>query len=494
MRRPTATASQLLADETGTIVNHSVDDLRVALVYPNTYSVGMSSLGFHVVYGLANAVPNVRCERYFLDLPLPETLETGMALADADVIAFSVSFELDFVNILEVLDRAGIPLLKRERTDRHPLVVVGGIAARVNRLPIYDVCDAFVHGAGETTIGPLLSTCEENRNDRDRVLQRLGGLPGIEVTANDDESAAPPPCVVERLDDYPASSVVLTPHTQFGRRSLIELSRGCPHHCTFCWAGHNITPYSTRSADSVISIVEQERARVSSFGFVAAAVGAHPQIDDICAYCDQHELQVSFSSLRVEDVTDAMLRSLARSGQRSITLAPEVGSRRLRRLLGKRLDDEQVFDVMERAIARDMRDVKLYMMTGLPTETEDEADEIVRFMERLRERFVNASRPKGVIGSISVNLGVYTPHPDTPLARVDDMPETRVVRKRVARLQRALRKLPNTRIAVASVDEARAQRLLCSGGRELLELLQLARERDGRWRAALRDWDTAMEG
>ena len=524
--------SELLAAETGTIVKAAGRGPDVALVYPNSYHVGMSSLGFQVVYGLGNQFPGARVERYFHDLPVAETLESRLPIARVDVVAFSVSFVMDYLNVLDVLDRAGLPMLARERSAKMPLVVAGGTAIQVNRLPIYDVCDVLVLGAAERTLGPLLEACAKWRNDRPSLLRALSALPGVEVTAGAQVAAGvdlgveipsvrsagfspyssvrsagfspysqgdpaasttirakartPNECALEDLAPHPAHSVILTDKTEFAGKCLIEISRGCPYHCTFCWAGHNIIPYIAYPAESVIAVIEEQRARARSFGFIAAAVGAHPGIDEICAYCDRHDLLVSFSSLRVEDVTKGMLRSLARSGQRSITLAPETASPRLRRLLGKRIEDESVFGVVERAVGLGMRDVRLYFMVGLPTENDEEAAAIAEFVARLRERFVNASRPKGAIGTITINCGVYVPYPNTPLPRIGPPPEGPIVRARLKRLVRALRAIPNVHAAAESVDLARAQGILANGDRRALDLLRLAHERKGHWRSALR--------
>ena len=515
MKRREDPIANLLAQERGGVFRPSPRGLRLVMAYPNTYHVGMSSLGFQMVARLAAESGAAQVERAFADLP-PVGMETGLPLAGADVVAFSVAFELDFVGLAAMLRAAEIPLMARRRGPGWPLVVAGGTAIQLNRHAIYDVCDVFVHGAGEPVIGPLVEICDRRRSDRPALLAELAHLPGVEITAGAQVAAgidlgvavagegtwsaadaadparapriaSPAPNGIDQLDPWPGHSVILTPETEFSDRMLVELSRGCCHHCTFCWSGHNIQPYTVRSLDAVLAILRQGMEETGKFGLVSAAVGAHPDIDAICAFCDRHDLNISFSSLRVEDVTEAMLATLVRSGQKSITLAPESAAPRLQRLLGKDIGEERLSAVIEQAVALGMRDVKLYFMIGLPTETDDEAMEIVGFLERLRDRYVHVSRGQGQIGTMTVNLGVYVPHPDTPLTRVGPPPELRQVRRRLKALVQRLGKAPNTRVNATGVEYAQAQTALCNGDRGAWALVRQALETGHSWRRILRD-------
>ncbi|MCX7047382.1 MAG: radical SAM protein [Candidatus Sumerlaeota bacterium] len=493
--RPVDIYKELLESETGTILKPGAQPLDVALVFPNTYHIGMSSLGYQAVYAWANAVSGVRAERYFHDLPRLETLESRLPLDCVDVLAFSISFVLDYLSVIEIIKRAGLPLLARDRAPHQPLIIAGGLGVQVNPRPLADVCDAFFLGADQASITRIFEDCARLRDDRPALLQTLARIPDViipsaecRVPSSESHALNPEPRIPNPEPKTPLHSIILTDRTEFAGKCLIEISRGCPHHCMFCWAGHNIKPYEFYPASAVISAMEIQRERTRSFGLIAAAVGAHPEIDAICAYCDREDLLVSFSSLRIEDVTPAMLASLARSGQRSITLAPETASPRLRRLIGKQIEDEQIYRVMEQAIALGIRDLKLYFMIGLPTESDEEAMEIAEFAGRLRERFVNASRPKGAIGTITINLGIYVPEPHTPLPRVGPPPPEAILRKRMQSLTRALMKIPNLRVLPASVDEAAAQTLLANGGPETLAFLEQALAANGRWSAALKSW------
>jgi radical SAM superfamily enzyme YgiQ (UPF0313 family) len=287
-----------------------------------------------------------------------------------------------------------------------------------------------------------------------------------------------------------AASAILTPHTEFSNMALVDLARGCPNHCTFCWVGRNAPPYRVRPVESVMENVTALAAHTDRFGLVASAVGAHPGIDDICREMTARGLKVSYSSLRVEEVTPTMLRTLATGGQKSATLAPEAGSSRVRRLLGKRLSDEQIFDAAEQVFGLGMERLKLYFMIGVPTETDEEALEIAAFVEKTREIMLRWARPRGRIGSIGVNLGIFVPKPGLPLTRL--APATAgAVKSRLKKVVRRLERIPNIHLNASSVDLAYAQGVLSMGGVGAAEYIQLVRAHGGNWRAANRQWQKA---
>ncbi len=284
----------------------------------------------------------------------------------------------------------------------------------------------------------------------------------------------------------PAVSDIATPHAQLGRRVLIEIARGCPHHCTFCWLGRNSPPFDPHPASLLLDTIEAacERMDCPDVGLVASAVGAHPEIETLCEALLSRGKRVSFSSLRAEETTPTLFEALARSGQRGLTLAPETGDAALRRTLGKNLDDAGFLQVIENSQRAGLEDLKLYFMTGLPGETEDLADRMVAFTDQARRLLLTFGRERGRLGHLSVNLGIYVPKPNTPLAR-KERPPAGVVRARVARLARALAALPNVRVAPPSVPLAAAQEELAQGGFEAAAFLHEA-WRAGNWRDAAR--------
>jgi radical SAM superfamily enzyme YgiQ (UPF0313 family) len=509
----------------------------------------MSSLGFHVVRQQILSSGLARVERFFSQPTGARSLETGRPAGDFDLLAFSVAFELDYLRVLELLEAAGRPVFAARRPVSAPLVVVGGIAVSVNRHPIYPFADLLVHGPSEDALGPFLEACDRHAGfrgaaaERAALLRDLAGIPGVEVTAGARQAAgADAPEDVGKVegqalfaaredgavaalnpwtvcspqldkqieegnvevglrlplppDRAPRSEVgtedvavshLVTPRAELGRRVLLELARGCPHACAFCWVGHNCGRFTPRPASEILARWE-EASKITdckSVGLISSAVGAYPDADGICEELLRRGAQIAFSSLRADEIRPVMLESLARGGQRALTLAPETGDEGLRRRVGKGIPDEVFFDAIDRAQRAGLQDLKLYFMTGLPGETEDQADRIVAFADQARRILQTHGRGRGRLGRLSINLGVYVPKPNTPLAR-GDLPPFGVVRKRVARLARALGGLPNVDVAPSSADLAVAQRILSMGSLESAAFLHEVWRSGGEWRPVVR--------
>ncbi len=476
--------------------------LSVALVYPNSYHVGMSSLGYQLAWRAIQDHPLAHAERFFMDSLQFGSLESGRPLGNFDVIAFSAAYEMDDPSILDALDSAGIPLEASERNARRswPLVLMGGVLVSVNRLPLYPFMDVFVHGEAEVALSSILDALSEGkppivRSARER-LEAIERLPGVEVTAGAKnaaglesvESPAPPrESTLQRLDGTPCATQILTPHTEFSDMVLIDLARGCPHHCTFCWIGHNTPPYRVRRIEDITQAIERWTPFTDRFGLVSSAVGAHPQIDEICRWIMDRGLRVSYSSLRVEEVTPTMLEALARGGQKTITIAPEAGNPRVRRLLGKMITDDQILEVVERAMSLGVENIKQYFMIGIPSETEEEAMDIIKFSEKVRAVMMKWGTRRGRLGNLGFNLGIFVPKPSLPLNHIEPTPLD-VLKRRLKKVVAGIRKIPNTRLMVSSPDLAAAQAVLSMGDVSASQYVRLARETQGDWRSANRLW------
>ncbi|MCX7016560.1 MAG: radical SAM protein [Candidatus Sumerlaeota bacterium] len=489
--------------ERGELPPAPADAPRVALVYPNSYAVGMSSLGYQTALAVARR-EGLAAERFFALAP-PVSVDSEEPIRRFDVIAFSVAFELDWLHVLQFLRAAKVPLRSEERGPRDPLVVMGGVCVCVNRAPIWPFADVIAHGEAEAILPPMAAALRRAGATRAQLLVELGAIPGVEITAgcaraygleqwaDRDGGGLPPlpaPALALDLDAEPCVTRIVSPEAEFADMALIGLARGCPHRCTFCWIGNNALGCRTASRETVSRAADYALRWTDRIGLVASAVGAHPQIDDICRDLLERGAKVSYSSLRVEEVTPAMLDALAAGGQKTITLAPEAGAPRVRRLLGKRLDDEQILEVVDAALERGMLSIKLYFMIGIPTETEDEADAIVGLVERVRSRMAASGRGSGALGAVSVNLGLFTPKPNLPLLRVPQTADFATVSRRLRRVANALRRLPNTRVMASSPELSGAQAILALGGPETAEFLLDALEFGGDWRKAFRKFRT----
>jgi len=471
-----ATIERRLNVELGAVRKDPGGKLRVCLVYPNTYRVGMSSLGFQTVYHLLNSDPGVACERCFV--PDKEDLvdlerargelvsyESQAPLQTFDVIAFSISYELDYVNVPRILRLAKLPVRAQERGEHHPLVIAGGPVTSINPEPLAPLIDWFVVGELEPVIGEVI---EESRSR------------GVE------ESKAPwvRPLVGQRhhlqdLDAWPTHSRLLTPETEFGELFLVEVARGCARRCKFCVTPACYWPLRFRSVGAVLESVRIGLEHRKAIGLIGAAVSDHPEIDEIATRIVGLGARLSVSSLRADSVSETLIDALARSGARSLTIAPEAGSERLRMAIAKGITDAQILETLTRAARAGMREAKLYFMIGLPGEGEEDIAAIPALVRRcLRE---------SGLSRLTVAAGAFVPKPHTPYEHEAMLPVPELSR-RLRAIRDSLRGERKVTLALESANWSHIEGLLARGNRELGETIIAAEEGGGSlgaWRRAL---------
>jgi radical SAM superfamily enzyme YgiQ (UPF0313 family) len=509
-------ARQTLAKETGYIRKPHGDRLRVALAFPNTYWVGMSNLGFQTVYKLFNAEDDVVCERFFLP-PKQElaaavaarapivTLESQTPVGDFDVIAFSVSFEWDYVNVLTLLRLAGVPCRAAERTDRHPLVVIGGAVTFVNPEPLAPFADAIAAGEGEVLVPGLRRAvaASSGRADLLRLLSRERGfyVPSFYEPAYDtngaltgyratDDSAAMTPVRKAALKTTeaaePPATSIFTPDTEFGSRFLVEVVRGCANLCRFCWAGYNYLPVRAFPADRILQLAERARIHASRVGLVSIALCDHPEIERILARLHELGYAISPASLRLDDLTESIVRILRQSGERSITIAPETGSDRLRRVINKTVTNDEILDRADVIFANGIENLKLYYMIGLPTETDDDLVAIRDLTLQLRERMLKYARSKGQVGRIVGSVNPLVPKPGTAYQWLP-MEDPASVDRKIKRLRSLTADIDNVYFNIKSERHSYFQALLSLGDRRVAPAIEIAERNGQNWRAAVNE-------
>jgi radical SAM superfamily enzyme YgiQ (UPF0313 family) len=510
-------AQQTLAKEVGYIQKPHGSRLRVALAFPNTYWVGMSNLGFQTVYRLLNDDPDIVCERFFLP-PKQElaamaaarapllTLESQTPVGEFDVIAFSVSFEWDYVNVLTLLRLAGIPRYASERTERHPLVVIGGAVTFVNPEPLASFADVIAAGEGEALV-PALSRAFRSAGGRDDLLRTLsqergfyvpsfyepqyaddGALTGYVLTPAGRAADAPFPVRKAALRtteavDPPATSI-FTPETEFGARFLVEVVRGCANLCRFCWAGYNYLPVRAFPTDRILQLAEAARTHAGRVGLVSIALCDHPDIERILARLLEIGYAISPASLRLDDLTEPIVRILHDSGERTLTIAPETGSDRLRRVINKTVTNDEILDRTDLIFANGIENLKLYYMIGLPTETDDDLLAIRDLTLQMRDRMLARGRSRGQIGRIVGSVNPLVPKPGTAYQWLP-MTATAEIDRKIKRLRSLMSGIDNVYFNIKSERHSYYQALLSLGDRRVAPAIEIAERNGQNWRAAV---------
>ena len=501
-----------LAREVGYVRKPHAGRLRVALAFPNSYFVAMSSLGLQTVYRLFNDLDDVVCERVFLP-PKQElqaqlasgkplvTIESKTPVSQFDVFAFSVSFEWDYTNVVSMLRLAKLPPRAAARNPRHPLIVIGGAVTFVNPEPLAPFADVIAAGEGEVLIPTLMAALRES-NDRPEVLTRLAQERGFYVPsfydvrydgaikAFEPKPGTGAPTVVkkaavkstDRLD--PPATSIFTPDTEFGSRFLVEVVRGCANLCRFCWAGYNYLPVRAFSADKILELAANAKPYSSRAGLVSIALCDHPEIERILTSLLEMGYSISPASLRLDDLTPKIVGLLRQSGERSITIAPEAGSDRLRRVINKTVTNDEILHAAEVIFEGGMDNLKLYYMIGLPTETEADLEGIRDLTLAMREIMVKHGKARGRLGNIVGSVNPLIPKPGTAYQWLP-MEDPAITDRKGKRLRQMLAGIDNVYFNIKSERHSYYQALLSLGDRRVADVIEAAERNGGNWRAAV---------
>jgi len=508
-------AQQILSREVGYVQKPHANRLRVALIFPNTYFVGMSNLGFQTMYRLFNDQPDIVCERAFLP-PKQElaalreagtrivTIESQTPVSDFDVIAFSVSFEWDYTNVLTMLRLAGVPLRAADRDYTHPLVVIGGAVTFVNPEPLALFADVIAAGEGEALVPALLEAfATSSRSEQLKKLAQARGyyIPSFyDVEYESDgtiarfvakEGTGAPPVVrkaalktTDAVD--PPSTTIFTPDTEFGSRFLIEVVRGCANLCRFCWAGYNYLPVRAFPTQRILDLAQAARQHSSRAGLVSIALCDHPDIEHILRSLKDMGYSISPASLRLDDLTPTIVSLLKESGERTLTIAPETGSDRLRRVINKTVTNAEILESAELIFSSGIESLKLYYMIGLPTEDDDDLVAIRDLTLQLHEIMLKHARPRGRIGRIVASVNPLVPKPGTAYQWLP-MERTDVIERKMKRLRTLVADVDNVYFNIKSERHSYYQALLSLGDRRIAPVIELAEENGGQWRKAVAD-------
>ena len=486
---------ELYKDEDSRVTINPHAEQKVAIVYPNTYFVGMSNLGLHIIYEEINLRNDSVCERIFLPekkeleaydktkTPLM-SVETQRPMHQFDVVAFDVTFEMDYFHIPLMLRHGRVPVMSEERTSFDPIVIAGGPCATFNPEPFADFIDAFIIGEGEGIVTAVLERIRkgrENGESREETIAALAQIDGVYVPAlytpqyddNDrfvgyDIADGAPKIIRRHFEPLTSGgeTVIATNFTEFGAMYIIEVARGCGRHCRFCMAGYCFRVPRVRPLDILKEGVDRAEKLGKKVGLMGAAISDYPEVDELVTYIRSKDMRYSCASLRADSLTQAVVDGLADSGQKTITIAPETGSERLRRVINKGISEENLRTAAQLSAKSGIQHMRLYIMIGLPTETDEDIDAIIGLAERTQAHMAEV----GCKGRLTLSINPFIPKPFTPFQWMA-MDHQKSVEKKLQYIKKSLQKNRRIEVLVESPKEAYIQGVLARGDRRLGKVL-----------------------
>ncbi|MDM7986296.1 MAG: radical SAM protein [Smithella sp.] len=509
----------VLEKETGHVKKIWGEYNTVCLAYPNHYRTGMANLGFQTIYKIFNVQPSFLCERVFLPVSGNEarfvsgaagifSLENQKPVNEFDILAFSVSFENDYPHIFQMMDMAGIPLLAKDRSEKHPLVIGGGIALTLNPEPLADFFDLFILGEAEEVLPQFCSAFEEARRlgqARQEFLRfAQKNLDNIYVpdlyevhysaeskikSVKPREAGLPEKINIQRvrdLDTFCTEEVISGPQTEMEDMFLVEVNRGCARSCRFCAASFVYHPVRFRSRPEILKSIDRGLQRKKKIGLIGTAVSDHPELVPVCEYIIGQKAQAGLGSLRIDQINEKMVDLIKEGGIETVALAPEAGSQRLRDVLHKGISEADILNAVELLAGKEIPNLRLYFMIGLPKEEEQDIDAIIELTKKIQHHIRNKYAGKKKFRRIILSINQFIPKPSTPFQWCP-LEDVSMAGKKMKKIENAFRKDKQIKVIHDVPKWNYIQALLSLGDRRVGEILLAVHRLEGNWSRALKE-------
>jgi radical SAM superfamily enzyme YgiQ (UPF0313 family) len=491
----------------------------VGLAYPNQYRTGMANLGFQTIYKIFNDLPSFLCERVFLPVSGNDakfvsgaagifSIENQKAINEFDILAFSISFENDYPNVLKLLDLAGIPLLAKDRSENHPLVIGGGIALTLNPEPLADFFDLFILGEAEEVLPEFCRYFEEARrlgHDRRKLLDNLQRqinniyVPGLyEVkycveskiqSIMPKDAGLPEKIKIKHIKDintFYTEEVISAPETEMEDMFLVEVNRGCARSCRFCAASFVYRPVRFRSYKEIAASVDHGLKRKKKIGLVGTAVSEHPDLARICEYIIAKSARAGLGSLRIDQIDEKIVDLIKANGIETVALAPEAGSQRMRDVLRKDITQDDIMRAIELLAEKDIPNLRLYFMVGLPGEVEQDIDAIIELTGTIQHHILSKFEGKKKFRRITLSVNQFIPKPATPFQWCA-LADVNAVGRKIKKIENAFRREKSIKVIHDVPKWNYVQALLSLGDRRVGEILLAVNRLEGNWAQALKE-------
>ena len=459
--------------------------LSIALVFPNSYAVGMANLGFQTIYRLFNLLPGVRCERAFRYEQFPgvtQTIESGEQLRNFDIVAFSVAYELDFPNLVQILTNAGITSLSEKRHPFEPLVIAGGATAFMNPVPVALFVDLFFIGEIEpqlNNIFPVLIQLKQERWNRSEILEKLHDEVGIYVPRFQNRNKKIKKIYQPSPQTTPQYSPVVCPDSHFKNMLLIEAGRGCGRHCHFCAASHIYHPFRIFSKEKILNVIQTYSDNTKKIGLIGAALSDYPRLHHLCRELVDRGYELGLSSFRLDAISADFLDILEMGKVKTLTFAPEAGTERLRHVIHKNLPDKIILEAVQAIAESQINQVKLYFMIGLPGERDDDIAGIVDLVKTIQRTLIKNRKMR----SITVSTNAFIPKPFTPFqwSAMDAIAEIRRKRRYLAK---ELKNISGIHLIRKSAKQEVLQGMFSLGDQKIANAIYFKVKNNVDWQAA----------